>query len=89
MREYRRCAVVLDVRSGPRRKLARDGKRRVNSFSTTWTYSAGSWVGAASASELLHCAPAIPPKHAIETYLTLRRWRQPRQIALCGTAQGN
>ena len=73
----------LDVPFWATAQLARDGKRRVNSYfdhADLFLQDHGSALPLID--ELLRSAPAIPPKHAIETYLTLRRWRQPRRIAL-------
>jgi hypothetical protein len=64
-------------------QLARDGKRRVNSyFDHADSFLQDHESALPFIDELLRAAPIIPPKHAIKTYLTLRRWRLPRRIAL-------
>ena len=73
----------LDVPFWTTALFAREGKRRVNSFFD----HAGSFLqdhGPALPliDELLRSAPTIPRKRAIRSYLTLRRWRLPRRVAL-------
>jgi hypothetical protein len=64
-------------------RLARDGKRRINSyFDHADSFLQDHGPALTLIDELLRSAPTIPPKHAIKNYLTLRRWRLPRRSAL-------
>jgi hypothetical protein len=64
-------------------QLARNGKRRVNSyFGHADSILQDHGPALPLIDELLRSAPTIPPKRAIKTYLKMRRWRLPRRIAL-------
>lgn len=66
-----------NVRLGP------VGKRRVNSyFDRADSLLQDHGPALPLIDELLRSAPTIPPKHAIDTYLALRRRSLPRRIAL-------
>lgn len=70
-----------DVPFWSKARLGPVGKRRLNSY---FDRADSRLHGPALTliDELLRSAPTIPPKRAVNTYLTLRRWRLPRRIAL-------